>query len=40
MKKYYLSPKIEEVRFDSINVLFDSNEGEWDVEGVQENILS
>ena len=39
MKKNYLAPEMEEVRFNSTSVLFDSNEGEWDVEGVQENVL-
>jgi hypothetical protein len=37
MKKNYFSPKIEMQKFNVVDVMFDSNEGEWDVEG--ENLL-
>ena len=33
MKKNYLNPEMEMQKFNSMDVMFDSNEGEWDVEG-------
>ena len=37
MKKIYLSPEMETQVFVKTDVMFASNEGEWDVEG--ENLL-
>jgi hypothetical protein len=33
MKKNYLKPEMEMQKFNSIDVMSGSNEGEWDVEG-------